>query len=159
MYPNELFDRLTDRSRKVLALAESQARRLGHPTVEPEHVLLGLAEERHGVAAHALRNLGADHEAVRAHAETQMPGGRSDSPYAPIPSSAAVQLLSRALIEANRLDHSYPGTEHLLLAITRLDEGSVPATISALGLTPQQIRAEVYDLLGHLELTDRERRP
>lgn len=144
------MDRMTDRSRKVMAIAEQQAQRLKKVAVEPEHVLLSLALEGAGVAACVLRQLSVGPEQI----ETAM-GAQADSPLpshttAQLPlATSTCDLINRALEEAILLNHNYIGTEHLMLAITTASEESVCEILAKLGLSSEELRYEVYSLLGH----------
>lgn len=137
--------RMTTRSRQVMTLAESQASRLGHVTVEPEHVLLGLAEEREGVAGNVLKNLGASYKRLKALITTSSPELVDVVHW----SEATDQLIESAMEEARRLNHNYIGTEHLLLAFCRLTEGNALDLLSQSGIQQAEIRLEVLNLLGY----------
>ena len=141
-------DRMTDRSRKVLSLAEQAARWLGYDEVQPEHILLGLALEGGGVAWYVLRDLNADAKHIRHHLSETVAAQLSVSQERPL-SAAALRTIERAYDEAKLLNHAYIGTEHLILGVALAGEGSVPEILSKLHLTAKVIRREVYCLLGH----------
>lgn len=144
--------RMTDRARRVLALAESQATRLRAAAVGPEHLLLGLAEEGSGVAANVLRRAGAEFTQLKSALEAVVPIG-DGTPISPLSWSArAEQTIARAHDETRPMNHNYVGTEHLLLAISLETDGLVPQLLSACAIRPEEIRRETYLLLGHLEL-------
>ena len=137
--------RMTDRSRQVMTLAESQARRLGHVTVEPEHVLLGLAEERKGVAGNVLKNLGATYKRLEESIATSSP----EPVNVPTWSAATDHLIEAAMEEARCLNHGYIGTEHLLLAVCCVAEGNTQRLLEKCGIDPAEVRLEVFNLLGY----------
>lgn len=144
--------RLTDRSRRVLALAESQATRLRAAAVEPEHLLLALAEEGQGVAANVLRRAGAEFEKLKVALEAIGPIADA-SPISPMPWSVrAEQIISRAHDEMRPMNHNYVGTEHLILAVSGEADGHVPRIFADCAVRPQDIRRETYELLGHGDL-------
>ena len=141
----------TERVRKVLALARETASRLGHDHVAPEHIMLGLVHEGEGVAAAVLMNQGIDLHDVRDAIEARMVAreriGRQglDLPY----TSQAKKVLELAMGEARQLNHSYVGTEHLLLALLRTGNETIVEVLGkASGLTIDKARAEVLRLLG-----------
>lgn len=151
---DEMIDtrRMTDRSRRVLALAESQATRMRAVNVEPEHVLLGLAEEGKGVAANVLRRAGAGFEQLKSALDAIVPPVDCWQSEPLSWSEKAVQAVNRAYEEMQPLNHNYVGTEHLLLAISREADGLVPRLLTACAVRPEDIRCETYNLLGHLDL-------
>jgi ATP-dependent Clp protease ATP-binding subunit ClpC len=141
--------RLTDRAFKVMQLAERIAVSLGHPAVEPEHVLFGLVEESEGIAAYVLRTLGANLESLRW--ELKAPRSRADPTMScalPI-SPATEQLMLWATEELLPLGHSYVGTEHMVLALTHLPDCVCAQIISAHGIMCADIRRETYAVLGY----------
>ncbi len=142
-----MFERFTDRARRVLVLAQGEAELLGHGFIGTEHILLGLVAERDGVAATALRHLDIGLDAVRDEVEAlvTVSGPTVGSP----PFTArAKKVLELALREALQLGHNYIGTEHLLLGIIRDGEGVAATVLGRLGAEPVQVRAEVLELLG-----------
>jgi ATP-dependent Clp protease ATP-binding subunit ClpC len=131
-------ERMTDRARQVLAIAEQEARRRGAAAVEPAHVLLALALEGAGVAAVVLRNLGVSAEQLA----KQMPAGvhvPTDSLAALPWASISEQVVAQAHAELIPLRHHSLGTEHLLLAVVQVESGDVPALLSRLGLTSESV--------------------
>ncbi len=140
--------RMTDRSRKVLQIAEEQARLRGATHVLPEHVLLGLYLEGAGVAANALRYLGVADQAI----EDLLPLHHRNVRNSTQPlawDEGVLQAAERALEEAKRLHHNYVGTEHLALGIVHTGGGDIPRILANLNITPESVHEEVYRLLGH----------
>lgn len=140
---------MTDRSRRVLRLAEGHACRLGHDAVEPEHLLLGLADETDGVAANVLLILGADPASLRREVEARRPRVKATAPTQPPWSRDTEKVLAWAVQELEPLGHNYVGTEHLVLGLTRLSEGVCTQVLKALGTEAAAIRRETYSILGH----------
>ena len=139
---------MTDRSRRVMTLAKLQATRLGHVMVEPEHILLGLAEEREGVAGNVLKDLGATYEQLKRFEEfitTSSPEPVS----VPTWSAATDDLIEAAMEEARCLNHNYIGTEHLLLAVCCVTDGNAQRLLAQCGIHPAEVRLEVFNLLGY----------
>jgi ATP-dependent Clp protease ATP-binding subunit ClpA len=141
----------TDRVRRVLQMARDQAARLQHEYVGTEHLLLALVLEGEGVAAAALTNLNIDLEDVRGYIEDTVKKGTAaaratgpDFPY----TSRAKKILEFSMAEARDLNHSYVGTEHLLLGILREEKGIGAQALIEMGLTLEITRAEVLRLLG-----------
>jgi ATP-dependent Clp protease ATP-binding subunit ClpC len=143
----EVFERFTDRARRVLVLAQEEARLLGHGFIGTEHILLGLIHESEGLAAHALASLGISLDAVRDDVQrtTQRPspGGGGSPPFTP----RAKKLLEGALREALQLGHKYIGTEHLLLGLVREGEGAAVEVLQRLGADVPHVRAEIVRLM------------
>jgi ATP-dependent Clp protease ATP-binding subunit ClpC len=142
-----MFERLTDRARRVVVLAEDEARQLDHNHIGTEHLLLGLARVGEGVAARALESLGIGLEAVRQQVEEaigrgeQAPAGRI--PFTP----RAKKVLELALREAMALGHHYVGTEHILLGLLREGEGVAAQVLVRLGADLTVVRQRVIQLL------------
>jgi Clp amino terminal domain, pathogenicity island component len=146
----EMFERFTDRARRVVVLAQEEARRLNHNYIGTEHILLGLTHEGEGVAAKALESLGVSLEAVRAQVEEIISqGGRSRStPTGHIPfTPRAKKVLELSLREALQLGHNYIGTEHILLGLMREGEG-VAAQVLKLSGDLSRVRQQVIQLLS-----------
>ncbi len=142
-----MFERFTDRARRVLVLAQAEAQLLGHGFIGTEHVLLGLVAEHDGVAAKALERLDITIDAVRdeVRAMVTVSGAATGSPpFTP----RAKKVLELALREALDLGHNYIGTEHLLLGIVREGEGVAATVLVRLGAEPGQVRSGVLELLG-----------
>ena len=140
----------TERVRKVLAMAREEAARLHHEYVGTEHILLGLIREGEGVAAAVLQNLSVDLDEVQQKIEETVKKGKSaqttgpDLPY----TSRAKKVLELAMSEARELNHSYVGTEHLLLGLLREEKGIAAQALAAAGLGLEPARAETLRLLG-----------
>ena len=118
-----MFERFTDRARRVVVLAQEEARLLNHSYIGTEHILLGLIHEGEGVAAKALESLNISLEAVRAQVEEIIgQGGSSPSGHIPF-TPRAKKVLELSLREALQLGHNYIGTEHILLGLIREGEG------------------------------------
>ena len=145
-----LFERFTDRARRVLVLAQEEAGLLNHNFIGTEHILLGLIHEGEGVAAKALGSLGIRLEAVRQKvAERTGRGGSSATGPAPF-TPRAKKVLELSLREALGLGHNYIGTEHLLLGLVREGEGVATQVLVSLGADLSRVRHQVIELLsGH----------
>ncbi len=144
-----MFDRFTDRSRKVMGLARQEAGRLSHQYIGTEHILLGLIAEGSGVAANVLRNLKVDPDRVRVEVEKLVQNGpimvtMGQLPFTP----RAKRMLELSAEAADDLRHNYIGTEHLLLALIAEGEGAGAAALRAVGLTLKAAQAETLELLG-----------
>ena len=148
-----MYERFTDRARKVMQLANQEAQRFNHEYIGTEHILLGLVKEGSGVAANVLKNLDIDLRKIRLEVEKIVQSG---------PDMAAVVLLGRrpltarvkkaieySIEEARNLNHNYVGTEHLLLGLLREQEGVAAQVLMNLGLKLEDVREEVLNLLGH----------
>jgi ATP-dependent Clp protease ATP-binding subunit ClpA len=139
----------TDRVRKVLQMAREEAARLKHEYVGTEHILLGLAREGEGVAAAALVNLSVDLEQVIAAIDDTVIEGRASNKGQDVPyTSRAKKILEFSTSAARELNHSYLGTEHLLLGVLREDKGIGARTLHEFGVTFETVRAEILRLLG-----------
>src|SRR5687767_4971888 len=140
----------TDRVRKVLQMAREEAARLHHEYVGTEHILLGLIREGEGVAAAVLTNLNVDLEDIQQKSEETVKKGKAaaaagpDLPY----TSRAKKVLELAMTEARELNHSYVGTEHLLLGLLREEKGIAAQVLTDAGVNLEQSRAETLRLLG-----------
>jgi ATP-dependent Clp protease ATP-binding subunit ClpC len=140
----------TDRVRKVLQMAREEAARLHHEYVGTEHILLGLIREGEGVAAAVLQNLNVDLEEIQQKIEETVKKGKAaaaagpDLPY----TSRAKKVLELAMTEARELNHSYVGTEHLLLGLLREEKGIAAQVLTDAGVSLEQSRAETLRLLG-----------
>src|SRR6266542_2573486 len=140
----------TDRVRKVLQMAREEAARLHHEYVGTEHILLGLIREGEGVAAAVLTNLNVDLEEIQQKIEETVKKGKAaaaagpDLPY----TSRAKKVLELAMSEARELNHSYVGTEHLLLGLLREEKGIAAQVLTDAGVNLEQARAETLRLLG-----------
>jgi ATP-dependent Clp protease ATP-binding subunit ClpC len=146
-----LFERFTDRARRVVVLAQEEARLLNHNYIGTEHILLGLIHEGEGVAAKALESLGISLEAVRQQVEEIIgQGGSSPSGHIPF-TPRAKKVLELSLREALQLGHNYIGTEHILLGLIREGEGVAAQVLVKLGADLSRVRQQVIQLLsGHM---------
>lgn len=144
-----MFERFTDRARKVLALANQEAQRLNHEYIGTEHILLGLVKEGSGVAASVLKNLDVDIKKVRVELEKRIrPGAQSSSPGKLPQTPAAKSVIQHAVEEARSLSHNYVGTEHLLLGLLYDREGMGGLVLSNLKISLEEVRKAILDLLG-----------
>src|SRR5438128_1528598 len=143
-----MFERFTDRARRVVVLAQEEARLLNHNYIGTEHILLGLISEGEGVAAKALESLGISLEAVRQQVE-EIIGTGSSSPQGHIPfTPRAKKVLELSLREALQLGHNYIGTEHILLGLIREGEGVAAQVLVKLGADLSRVRQQVIQLLS-----------
>src|SRR5450432_3267421 len=142
-----MFERFTDRARRVVVLAQEEARMLNHDYIGTEHILLGLIHEGEGVAAKALESLGISLEAVRQQVE-EIIGQGQQAPSGHIPfTPRAKKVLELSLREALQLGHNYIGTEHILLGLIREGEGVAAQVLVRLGADLNRVRQQVIQLL------------
>lgn len=144
-----MFNRFTERARKVIVLAKEEARRFNHDYIGTEHLLLGLIREGEGVAAAVLQRVGLSLESIRLEVEKLVQSGPStqiqgDVPFTP----RSKKALELAAEEARSLGHNYIGTEHLLLGLLREGEGVASQVLLNLGLDLNRVRSEIMELLG-----------
>ncbi len=144
-----MFDRFTERARKVIILAKEEAKRFNHDYIGTEHILLGLIKEGESVAAAVLQNLGLSLDTIRLEVEKLVQFGPAtivsgDIPFTP----KAKKVIELAMDEARRLGHNYIGTEHLLLGLIKEGEGVASHVLMNVGLDLNKVRAEVIKLLG-----------
>src|SRR2546429_48954 len=143
-----MFERFTDRARRVVVLAQEEARMLHHDHIGTEHILLGLIGEGEGVAAKGLESLGISLEAVRQHVG-EITGQGQQAPSGHIPfTPRAKNVLELSLREALQLGHNYIGTEHILLGLIRDGEGVAAQVLVKLGGDPSRVRQQVIQLLA-----------
>jgi|DEB0MinimDraft_6_1074348.scaffolds.fasta_scaffold02755_3 ATP-dependent Clp protease ATP-binding subunit ClpC len=143
-----MFERFTDRARRVVVLAQEEARLLNHSYIGTEHILLGLIHEGEGVAAKALESLSISLEAVRSQVEEIIgQGGSSPSGHIPF-TPRAKKVLELSLREALQLGHNYIGTEHILLGLIREGEGVAAQVLVKLGADLSRVRQQVIQLLS-----------
>jgi ATP-dependent Clp protease ATP-binding subunit ClpC len=141
------MQRFTQRARRVLSLAQEEAERLQHSYIGTEHLLLGLIREEGGVAGRVLRDLGLDLERVEPLVERKTRSGER-TPFAKLDLSPGTKkVLELAVEEARQLNHHYIGTEHLLLALMRYNEGVAIDVLKTLNITPEQIRKQTHRAL------------
>ncbi len=144
-----MFERFTDRARKVMALANQEAQRFNHEYLGTEHILLGLAKEGNGVGANVLRNLGVDTMKLRLEIEKLVKSGPDVVSVGKLPQTPrARRVIEYAIEEARALNHNYVGTEHLLLGLLRETSGQAAQILMNLGLKLETVREEVLNLLG-----------
>jgi ATP-dependent Clp protease ATP-binding subunit ClpC len=144
-----MFDRFTERARKVMSLARQEAQRFNHDYIGTEHILLGLVQEGSGVAAQVLRNLEVEPRKIRIEVEKIVKNGTNMVTMGQLPfTPRAKKVLELALEEAQNLGHSYIGTEHLLLGLIRENEGIAAQVLLNLGTKLEEVREEVLELLG-----------
>lgn len=154
-----MFDRFTDRARKIMAIADQQARQWHHEYIGTEHILFALAKEGSGVGANVLMNLGVDLSRVRVELEKLVkPGSGAVATHLPLTPSAG-KVLEYAREEARVLGHNYVGSEHLLLGMLRNDETVACQVLQNLGMRLEDVREELISLLGDGTAQRREARP
>jgi ATP-dependent Clp protease ATP-binding subunit ClpC len=144
-----MFERFTDRARKVMALANQEAQRLDHEHIGTEHILLGLVKEGSGVGANVLKNLDVDLRKVRLEVEKLVKSGPDMVAMGKLPQTPrAKKVIEYAIEEARNLNHNYVGTEHLLLGLLREQDGVAAQVLMNLSLKLEEVREEVLNLLG-----------
>ncbi|MCA9280931.1 MAG: ATP-dependent Clp protease ATP-binding subunit [Phycisphaerales bacterium] len=144
-----MFERFTDRARKVMALANQEAQRFNHEYIGTEHILLGLVKEGSGVGANVLKNLNVDLRKVRLEVEKLVHSGPDMVTMGKLPQTPrAKKVIEYAIEEARNLNHNYVGTEHLLLGLLREHDGVAAQVLMNLGLKLEEVREEVLNLLG-----------
>src|SRR5579862_3100358 len=145
----DMFERFTDRARKVMALANQEAQRFNHEYIGTEHILLGLVKEGSGVGANVLKNLDVDLRKVRLEVEKLVKSGPDMVTMGKLPQTPrAKKVIEYAIEEARNLNHNYVGTEHLLLGLLREKDGVAAQVLMNLGLKLEEVREEVLNLLG-----------
>ncbi len=151
-----MYERFTDRARKVMQLANQEAQRFNHEYIGTEHVLLGLIKEGSGVAANVLKNLQVDLRKIRLEVEKIVQSGPETVTMGKLPQTPRVKkVIEYAMEEARSLNHNYVGTEHILLGLLREQEGVAAQVLVNLGLKLDEVREEVLNLLGHgLEMSE-----
>ncbi len=144
-----MFDRFTDRARKVMTLAKQEAQRFNHEYIGTEHILLGLIQEGSGVAASVLKNLGIDLRKIRSEIEKLVKGSATMVTTGQLPfTPRAKKVLELSVEEASQLGHNYIGTEHLLLGLIKENEGIAARVLTNLGVKLEDVREEVLEFLG-----------
>jgi len=145
-----MYERFTDRARKVMQLANQEAQRFNHEYIGTEHILLGLVKEGSGVAANVLKNLDIDLAKIRREVEKIVQSGPDLVTRGKLPQTPkAKKVLEYSIEEARNLNHNYVGTEHLLLGLLREQEAVAAQVLMNLGLKLEDVREEVLNLLGH----------
>ena len=146
-----MFERFTDRGRRVVVYAQEEARALEHNYIGTEHILLGLVREGQGVGAKALESLGIGLETVRQRVEETIGHGQHAKtghiPFTP----PAKKALEQALRESQQLGHHYIGTEHILLGLIREGDGVAAQVLTALGADLDHVREQVTRLLAEYQ--------
>ncbi|GMU33789.1 MAG: ATP-dependent Clp protease ATP-binding subunit [Planctomycetia bacterium] len=144
-----MFERFTDRARKVMALANQEAQRFNHEYIGTEHILLGLVKEGSGVGANVLKNLEIDLRKVRMEVERLVKSGPDMVTMGKLPQTPrAKKVIEFAIEEARNLNHNYVGTEHLLLGLLREQDGVAAQVLMNIGIKLEEVREEVLNLLG-----------
>ncbi|RPH79714.1 MAG: AAA family ATPase, partial [Planctomycetaceae bacterium] len=144
-----MYERFTDRARKVMQLANQEAQRFNHEYIGTEHILLGLVKEGSGVAANVLKNLEVDLRKIRLEVEKLVQSGPEMVTVGKLPQTPrAKKVIEYSMEEARNLNHSYVGTEHILLGLLREQEGVAAQVLMNLGLKLEDVREEVLNLLG-----------
>src|SRR5690348_15309633 len=144
-----MYERFTDRARKVMQLANQEAQRFNHEYIGTEHVLLGLIKEGSGVAANVLKNLDVDLRKIRLEVEKLVQSGPDMVTMGKLPQTPrAKKVIEYSMEEARNLGHNYVGTEHILLGLLREQEGVAAQVLMNLGLKLEEVREEVLNLLG-----------
>ena len=145
-----MYERFTDRARKVMQLANQEAQRFNHEYIGTEHILLGLVKEGSGVAANVLKNLEVDLRKIRLEVEKLVQSGPEMVTVGKLPQTPrAKKVIEYSMEEARNLNHNYVGTEHILLGLLREQEGVAAQVLMNLGLKLEDVREEVLNLLGH----------
>jgi len=145
-----MYERFTDRARKVMQLANQEAQRFNHEYIGTEHILLGLIKEGSGVAANVLKNLDVDLRKIRLEVEKLVQSGPDMVTMGKLPQTPrAKKVIEYSMEEARSLGHNYVGTEHILLGLLREQEGVAAQVLMNLGLKLEEVREEVLNLLGH----------
>ena len=152
-----MFDRFTDRAKKVMSFARQEAMKFNHEYIGTEHILLGLVQEGSGVAANVLKNMSIDLEKIRHEVEKIVKTGPSMVTMGQLPfTPRAKKVLELSLEEASQLSHNYIGTEHLLLGLIRENEGIAAQVLMNLGVKLDDVREEVLEFLGASESGEEE---
>src|SRR6187402_1775651 len=142
------FDKFTERARRVLTLAQEEAQRFNHNYIGTEHLLLGLVREGDGVAAKVLNNLGVELSKVRSAVEFIIGRGEKSVSGEIGLTPRAKKVIELAVEEARRMNHSYIGTEHLLLGLVREGEGIAFGVLESLGVNLEKVRQQVMQVVN-----------
>ncbi len=144
-----MFERFTDRARKVILLANQEAQRLNHEYIGTEHVLLGLIKEGSGIGASVLKSRNLVLAKVRSEVEKLVESGPEMVIIGKLPHTPRTkEVIEHAITEARNLNHRYIGTEHLLLGLLRVEEGVASQVLRNLGATFENLRNDIHVLLG-----------
>ena len=145
-----MYERFTDRARKVMQLANQEAQRFNHEYIGTEHMLLGLVKEGTGVAANVLKNLDVDLRKIRLEVEKLVQSGPEMITMGKLPQTPrAKKVIEYSMEEARNLAHNFVGTEHILLGLLREQEGVAAQVLMNLGMKLEDVREEVLNLLGN----------
>lgn len=149
-----MFERLSDRARRAMALANIEAQRLNHDHIGAEHIFLGMLKEGDGVGCRALQSLGIALDALHKEVESKLPpGGVSKSAERLQQSQRAKRVIERAIDRARDLNHTYVGTEHLLLGLVHDDESIASQALAKFGVNADQVRTAIVQVLAAAETT------
>src|SRR4028119_21513 len=143
-----MWQRFTERARRVILLGQEEATKMGSAHVGTEHLLLGLVRENEGVAAQVLQKMGVNLQKVRGEIESEAQAGEAEGSTEPKLTPKAKRVLELAADEARRMKHNYIGTEHLLLALLREKDGLAATVLRKLGLNLDKARKQVEEYLG-----------
>ena len=144
-----MFERFTERARKIMALGNQEAQRFNHEYIGTEHILLGLIKEGTGVGANVLRHMGIDLSKLRKATEKEMTPGPEMVAMGKLPQTPrAKKVIEYAIEEARNLDHNYIGSEHLLLGLLREEDGVAAIALADADVKVDQIREEILTLIG-----------
>ena len=147
-----MFERFTERARKVMALANQEAQRFNHEYIGTEHILLGLLKEGTGVGPNVLRNLGVDLHKVRVEVEKRVKFGPEMVAMGKLPLTRRARKVSEyAVEEARNLNHNFVGTEHILLGLLRATDGVTVQVLDGFGVKADAVRADILKLLAEGE--------
>ncbi|MHC4106899.1 MAG: Clp protease N-terminal domain-containing protein [Planctomycetota bacterium] len=144
-----MFERLTNRARITMALANEEAQRFNHTDIRTEHILIGIVKQPESVAARALTNLGVDLTQLRKEVRRRLKDGPSMVTMGMLPQAPhAKKVIEHAIRAARSLEHSYVGTEHLLLGLLRVPDGVAFETLSAIDVDEESVEREVVAIVG-----------
>ena len=143
------FEKFSERARRVLSLAQEEAQRFNHNYIGTEHILLGLVRETEGVAARVLSSLTVDLSKVRSAVEFIIGRGEKPPQGEIGLTPRAKKVVELAVDEARRMNHTYIGTEHLLIGLLREGEGVAAGVLESLGVTLDKVRTETHRILSH----------
>lgn len=147
-----MYERFTDRARKVLQLANQEAQRFNHEYVGTEHLLLGLIKEGGGVAANVLKGLDVDLRKIRLEVEKLVQSGPDFATMGKLPQTPRMKkAIEYAMSEARNLNHNYVGTEHILLGLLKEKDGVAAQVLMNLGVMIDDVRKALLELLGQQE--------
>lgn len=145
-----MFDRFSDRARKVMRFANEEALRLNADHIDTEHILLGLLKEDSGVAANVLKNLEIDVWTIHVELRKIVETGPDKKPVGKLPQTPrAKKVIECAIEESQNLKHNYVGTEHILLGLLREHEGAAAQVLTRLQLDLEDVRKEILNLIGY----------